>query len=154
MLTAAVVTLSLAQGFTYKNNPNRLYQLKELQRVTISVGKNSLKAWVMDTDSKRQEGMMHLKPGEVQKNDAMLFIFPSARTGDFWMRNTYIPLDIAYVDAKKRVMTIAQMKPLDETGVPSKGAYQYVVEMQKGSFKRLGIKVGQMLTIPKGVVGQ
>lgn len=154
MISVLIAIAVTQQGFEYKTNPRRLYQLKDLQRVEITLGKNKLKAWVMDTDSKRQEGMMFLKRTEVQANDAMLFVFPDAADRSFWMHNTLTPLDIAYISSGKKIVSTAQMKPLDETGTPSKGAAQFVVEMPQGAFKRLGIKAGQPFTMPKSIVAR
>ncbi|HMS54276.1 MAG TPA: DUF192 domain-containing protein [Fimbriimonadaceae bacterium] len=141
-------------GFKYRNNPKRLYQLAEIKREKVKVGSASLNAWIMDTGAKRQEGMMFLTDKEVQANDAMLFVFPDEAARSFWMSNTLIPLDIAYISKSKKVVSVHTMKALDETGVPSAKPAMYALEMKKGAFKRLGIKVGQTLTVPPTVVGR
>ena len=78
----------------------------------------------------------------------MLFVFPDEAPRSFWMRNTLIPLDIVYLDAAGKVVSISRMKPLDETGVPSLGPAKYAIEMNKGAAARSGVKVGDVLTIP------
>lgn len=147
----ATALIGVPQKFVYKSNPRRLYQLQDLSRVEIGIGKGKVKAWVMDTDSKRQEGMMFLKPGDVQPNDAMIFVFPDSAERSFWMHNTLQPLDIAYISQAKKIVRATTMKALDESGTPSNGAAMYVVEMPAGAFKRLGVKAGQSVKIPPTV---
>lgn len=129
------------------HNPSRIYQLKELETTVVTIGKHKLTAWVMDTDSKRTEGMMFLQKNELKADAAMLFVFPDELDRSFWMRNTYVPLDIAYIAANGRIVSAKAMKALDETGVPSDGPAMYVLEMQQGAFKRLGIKAGMKAII-------
>lgn len=132
-------------------NIHRQHQLSTLERVTIRVGKHALKVWVMDTQSKRMEGMMFLSDGEVKADEGMLFVFAAPEPLGFWMKNTYIPLDIAYLDAGGRILNVAAMKPLDETSVRSRGAAKYALEMKQGAFRRLGIRAGMRVEIPPGV---
>ncbi len=143
---AILAALSFSQ-----DNPNRLYQLREFKTTTITYGAKSLKVWLANTSSKRQEGMMFLKSGEVSENGAMLFIFPEQKNRSFWMKNTLIPLDIAYIDSTGLVVSAKSMKPLDETGVPSLKPATFVLEMKKGAFSRVGIRVGTKFKIPSNV---
>lgn len=147
VLLLVLAATALASG----QNPNRLYQLSELEKATLTYGKKRLATWVMDTASKRQEGMMFLSDREVPANGAMLFVFPDEQPRAFWMRNTIIPLDIAYLDAKGTVHTVKQLKPRDETGVPSGKPAKYVLEMKKGAMARLGIRPGTRFSIPAAV---
>jgi uncharacterized membrane protein (UPF0127 family) len=144
---AAAAAVTALQG----KNPDRIFQLADLKTATITIGTKKLKVWLMDTPTKRNEGMMFLSDKDVKPNDAMLFVFPSAEPRGFWMRNTRIPLDIAFMDGAGKILNTAQMKPFDESSVPSKGPAKFVLEMKKGAFKRLGIKAGMKATIPKTV---
>jgi uncharacterized protein len=107
--------------------------------------------WVVSTPKQRGEGMMFLKDRDVPKGHGMLFVFPQAIPLSFWMKNTYIPLDIAYLDASGKVLNTEAMKPHDETGVPSRGPALYALEMKRGEFARLGIRTGTKVTIPKNL---
>lgn len=148
LLALSLFSLVLAvQG----KNPKRIYQLSELKRTTIAVAGKKVQVWIMDTPSKRNEGMMFLKDGDVKPNEGMLFVFSYSQPLSFWMQNTLIPLDIAYIDAKGKILNTEQMKALDVTGVPSKGEALYALEMKKGAFKRLGIKAGAKAVIPRSV---
>lgn len=132
-------------------NPDRIYQLKDLKTANISVAGRRFTVWIMNTPTKRNEGMMFLKDKDVHIDQGMLFVFPSPQPLSFWMRNTLIPLDIAYIDRTGKILNTPQMKPLDETGIPSKGEAMYALEMKQGAFKKYGIKPGMKVTIPHSV---
>lgn len=148
---AQATPLAMLASLAVGQNPNRLYQLNELKVETIRTGSKSFKVWVMDTDSKRQEGMMHLRARDVPRDHGMIFVFKSAEPLAFWMRNTYIPLDIAYLDAKGKAVSVHRMEPLDERSVPSAAPAMYALEMVQGSFARHGIRKGTVFSIPKSI---
>ena len=75
----------------------------------------------------------------------MLFVFEEAQQQCFWMRNTLLPLSIAFVADDGSVVNIADMKPLDETSHCSAKPVRYAVEMNKGWFTKRGIKAGSKL---------
>lgn len=134
-----------------KNNPRRLYQLADLKQTTMKVGSKAIKVWIMDTFSKRMEGMMFLAAGDVPDNQGMLFLFKEATPQGFWMKNCFFDLDIAYMGADKKILNCAVMKAHDENSVKSKGPSQFVLEMKRGAFKRLGIKAGMKCSWPASV---
>jgi len=129
-------------------NENRLYQLNELEQVKLRINGHTIKAWVMNTSGKLQEGMMHLNQGDVADDEGMIFVYPEPRQMDFWMRNTRIGLDIAFVDAQKRILNVATMKPFDDNTTPSRGAAVYAIEVKQGIFKRIGARAGQKVELP------
>lgn len=92
---------------------------------------------------KRENGLMDRK--SMGKNNGMLFKFPYARRLSFWMKNTYIPLDIAYVDDNGKILQIEQMSPLNTRAIVSNHECRYALEVNKGWFKDNGIKVGNYL---------
>ena len=145
------ITLAAATVVITAQNPDRIYQLKDLKTANISVAGRRFTVWIMNTPAKRNEGMMFLKDKDVHIDQGMLFVFASPQPLSFWMRNTLIPLDIAYIDRTGKILNTPQMKALDETGVPSKGAAMYALEMKQGAFKKYGIKPGMKVTIPHTV---
>lgn len=134
-------------------NPRRMNQLKDLEMVTVKIGTQRFKVWVMDSALKRQEGMMFLQDKEVRTNEGMLFAFPDSDDRSFWMQNTYIPLDIAYIGKDKKIVSVHSMRPHDETGVPSAGPAMYALELKAGTFRKYGIKAGQKVEFPASVKG-
>jgi uncharacterized membrane protein (UPF0127 family) len=95
--------------------------------------------------------MMFLDAEDVHDNDGMIFVFDTAEQRSFWMHNCILALDIIYISADKKVLNIQPGMPHDDTGLPSKGAAQFVLEMKQGSAARLGIKPGTLVTIPASV---
>jgi len=72
----------------------------------------------------------------------MLFVFESSRVLSFWMRNTFIPLDIAYIDAAGVIVDIQRMEPLDESKqYISAAPALYALEVNAGWFEKNGVKV-------------
>ena len=102
-----------------------------------------LRVEIADTPAKRERGLMERT---VLAEDAgMLFVFGREVTNAFWMRNTLIPLSIAYIDAQGRIVDIQDMQPLDETPHPPAAPYQYALEVNQGFFAEHGIEVGNVL---------
>lgn len=135
-------------------NKDRFYQLSDLHTVEISYEGKKIKVWLMDNDDKRAEGMMHLTSAEVKDSEGMLFVFPEEKPLSFWMKNTKVPLDIAYISSKGKVVSTRALKPMNEDPVPSGGAAMFALEMKLGAFKRLGIKQGRKFVIPDSVKAQ
>lgn len=102
------------------------------------------------TPQQRAQGLMYRRA--LDPDAGMLFIFPAdSRTG-FWMRNTYIPLDIAYISADLVVIDIRQGTPLDDTILTPSGPYRYVLEVNRGWFAANGLGVGARVTLPPGLL--
>ena len=103
---------------------------------------------VADTDAERQTGLMGrtVLPEEA----GMLFVFEGEQTLSFWMRDTLIPLSIAYIDAEGRIVDIQDMQPLDD--VPphyvSAEHAQYALEVNQGFFEGRGVAVGDTVELP------
>jgi len=108
--------------------------------VPIRVGGIEIMVEVADEDEERTRGLMHRE--SLPENQGMLFVYTDERTLSFWMRNTLIPLDIAYIDREGRIVDIQQMEPQDPTTHPSAAPAMYALEMNKGWFERNGVEVG------------
>lgn len=93
------------------------------------------------TPSEHELGLMFRRA--LPEDSGMLFIFPQAEVRRFWMKNTYIPLDMLFLDAGRRVVGIeAQTVPHDLTGRGPDVPAQYVLEVAGGYARRHGIDVG------------
>lgn len=131
---------------------NRRFQLKDLKKAKVSFGKNEFELWVMDTYDKRMEGMMFLENTDFKDNEGMIFVFRDPDIQRFWMKNTLVPLDVAYVVKQKYVATTYTMKALDtETDYSSTQPCMYVIELRAGMLKKKGIQVGDKVDIPASV---
>ncbi len=101
---------------------------------------------IADTNAERQRGLM--ERDELAEDAGMLFVFDREEPRSFWMRNTRIPLSIAYIDAEGRIVDIKDMEPFDETPVPSAEPAQYALEVNQGFFAEQGIEVGDVAELP------
>lgn len=109
-----------------------------LQRLTL--GPRTIEVEVADTDIERQRGLMFRR--RMDADQGMLFVFPETAPRHFWMRNTYLPLDLAYIDAEGRIVDILPLEPMDETLVPSSAPARWALEMHRGWFAAQGIRIG------------
>lgn len=95
---------------------------------------------VADTPLKREWGLMDRKA--LGKNQGMLFKFPYHTRLSFWMKSTYVPLDIAFLDDDGRILQIEEMIPLSTRAISSFNNCRYALEVNKGWFKENGLSVG------------
>ena len=117
--------------------------------ITTSVGERvPVEVEVADTDAERQMGLMGQTV--LLENAGMLFVFEGEQTLSFWMRDTLIPLSIAYIDAEGRIVDIQYMQPVDD--VPphyvSAEPAQYALEVNQGFFEERGVTVGDTVELP------
>lgn len=113
---------------------------QQLRSIPLTAGMHVIQAEVAITPEQRAIGLMHRKT--MQANSAMLFVFEEAQQQCFWMRNTLLPLSIAFLADDGKVVNIADMKPLDETSHCSAKPVRYALEMNQGWFAKHGIKAG------------
>ena len=125
----------------------RRYPLPTLHLVHLQAGGHTLRVWLMDTDGEREEGMMFLQSKDVAADEGMLFLFSSAQPLTFWMKNTRIPLDIAYLNSGLHITNIVHGKVMDETLLPSRGPAQFVLEVKAGTLQRLRIRPGMAVKV-------
>jgi uncharacterized membrane protein (UPF0127 family) len=103
-------------------------------------------AEVAATKAAREIGLMYRK--DLGDDEAMLFVFPAEGERSFWMKNTYIELDIIFVNAGKKIVSVVERAvPLTETARKSAAPAQYVVEIRGGKSKQLGLQPGMILHV-------
>jgi len=144
LLIIATVIFFLIIGIilfiTINNNSFTTNNIPFTQKV--SIGKNIFKVGYAKTITEREIGLMNVK--EMPKENGMLFIFDTPVEQTFWMKNTYIPLDIIFINEKLEIISIsANAKPLD-IGIiySSNGKAKYVLEINGGLSDSLGIIIG------------
>ena len=101
---------------------------------------------VADTEEERQMGLMGRDA--LAEDAGMLFVFDAEQQLSFWMKDTLIPLSIAYIDSEGRIVDIQDMQPLDETPHLSAAPAQYALEVNQGFFGDRGIQVGDTVELP------
>lgn len=117
--------------------------------VPVQIGNATYNLEVAATNRARQNGLMNRK--SMPDDHGMAFVFTEPQELRFYMRNTLIPLDILYLDAQARVVSIKQMQPLDETSIPSEGLSRYAIELNQGQAARCGVKPGDTIALPSEI---
>ncbi len=125
----------------------------EKQKITLTYKKNK-KALNVDlalTPQQHAYGMMNRT--KLTSEEGMLFEFPDSQVREFWMKDTLVDLDIAYIDKNKKIIDIQTMKSVtsvlqtDLPTYPSSGPAQYALEMKSEWFKKNGFARGTIITL-------
>lgn len=120
--------------------------LEQLTVVTAT-GEHAFWVEIADDDEERQRGLMFRQP--LADDRGMLFQFPEAAERGFWMRNTPSPLDIVYIGADGRIVSIARhTTPYSESTYPSNGPAKGVLETRAGRMDEIGAKPGDVIRHP------
>jgi uncharacterized protein len=134
MRTATLLLLALVLP------PTHVWASEGIPVVTLTINQTKVVAEVVATPELRAIGLMNrfsLRP-----DHGMVFVFDRPQPLGFWMRNTYVPLSIAFIDASGKIVNIEDMKPLDESTIWSRGLSLYALEMKQGWFASKGIAPG------------
>jgi uncharacterized membrane protein (UPF0127 family) len=114
-----------------------------LPTTQLSAGIHIIRAEVANTEATRRDGLMFRK--ELPGNDGMLFVFEQPDVQCFWMRNTILPLSIAFIADDGTIVNIEDMAPQTEDPHCAKKPVRYALEMAQGWFAQHGIKAGKKL---------
>lgn len=117
-----------------------------LPRVRLSAGMHQIDAQVAATHDQRMTGLMHRK--EMPQHEGMLFVFEQPAQQCFWMKNTLLPLAVAFVEDDGTIANIEEMQPQTLDSHCSAKPVRYVLEMNKGWFAKKGIQAGFRLAGP------
>jgi uncharacterized membrane protein (UPF0127 family) len=104
-----------------------------------------LQGEIARTGAEREKGLMYRK--NLDDGRGMLFVFDQEQLLAFWMKNTLIPLSIAYIRSDGSILEIRDMYPLDEHTVRSSRSVRYALEVPQGWFNRVGITAGDRLLL-------
>ncbi|CAL1519225.1 DUF192 domain-containing protein [Chitinophaga sp. MM2321] len=134
-----VQTETTSNGSAFKKEGTLAFIAKNgadtLRKIDIQLAK---------TDQQREDGLMFRK--SMTDDQGMLFIFPDLEERSFWMKNTYISLDIIYINDKMEIVSIQKYAtPLSEQGLPSFKKAQYVLEVNAGFSDKYHISYGDKI---------
>lgn len=110
---------------------------------TILVGPHRMLVEVADDGQERARGLMNRN--SLGSNEGMLFVYPDSRERSFWMKNTRIPLSIAFADFEGNIVSMADMRPMSSKSTASGAPAMYALEVNKGWFEGNGVAVGDKL---------
>jgi len=146
---AAFLALSLASCSGDKkavtDSPNPI-----LASASIKVGPARLLAEIARTETERERGLMHRS--SLAEGKGMLFVFDKDDRLAFWMKNTTLPLSIAYVASDGTIRQLSDLEPLSLATVQSERSVRYALEVPRGWFERAGVRVGDKVELG-GVAG-
>lgn len=117
--------------------------------IETASGPVELTVEIADTPEERSRGLMGRE--SLPERSGMLFLYGEDTRGGFWMKDTWIPLSIAFLDAGGRILAILDLEPCaaDPCPVYEPGlAYRSALEVSRGAFARLGVAVGDVATLP------
>lgn len=146
-LSACLAAASLAQAPSFDH-------LREV-RVEVSGDAKThvFRAWVAETPQARARGLMDVR--ELPPDRAMLFRYELPQFASFWMKNTYIPLDLMFVAPDGRIVNIIEnARPLSLAPLESTAPVTAVLEVAGGTAARLGIRPGHRLEIVEAAPGE
>lgn len=140
LLTTSLFLASalLLQGFSCQSKPK-----SDLPVVPLKVDGHAIWVEVADKEATRSSGLMFRQ--EMDWDNGMLFVFPDSAQRYFWMKNTVIPLSIAFMDDKGRILNVLEMPPQTEKTFPSQGPARFALEMNSGWFFKAGVKAGDVV---------
>lgn len=138
----ALPTPARAQPAAERPAPN-----PRLPQVEIRAGMHLIQAEVAADGPTRQRGLMMRE--RLGPNEGMLFVFEQKAGHCFWMKNTLIPLSIAFLDDDGSIVNIADMQPHAEDSHCPVRPVRYALEMEQGWFARRGLKAGTRLVQPQ-----
>ncbi len=117
-----------------------LAQAQPMPRIELTAGFHRIEAEVAANNPDRMQGLMNRR--SMAPNQGMLFVFPQAARHCMWMRNTYLPLSVAFLDDDGRILNIEDMAPQTETSHCASAAARFALEMNQGWFAGKGVKAG------------
>ena len=140
-LAFSVLAVSFLAGCSQTYKPP-----SALPKTQIKIGSKVYTLEIAADEPSREHGLMERDP--IPQDWGMIFVFPDEQDRSFWMHHTRFALDILYVSASGKVVSIRTMKAYDENTTPSDGAAKYAIELTAGQAKLSGVKEGDVLTIP------
>lgn len=137
-----------AQGGRFGEEPG-LADLSTFPRSAVTIktrqGSHSFDVWIADTPERQRQGLMFVR--ELPASQGMLFVNEPPRIASFWMKNTFIPLDMLFIDARGRIVDIfANTTPMSLDPVGASTPVRAVLELRGGESERRGIRRGDRVT--------
>jgi uncharacterized membrane protein (UPF0127 family) len=124
---------------------------RKLERKSMLINGRSFSVEIARTDEEKSQGLMYRK--SLGTYEGMLFVYAQGVSYAFWMKNTELPLSIAFISRDGRIVDIKDMEPFSETPVYPASSYMYALEVNMGMFDRLQVRIGDSIALPKNLRG-
>jgi uncharacterized membrane protein (UPF0127 family) len=118
------------------------------ERVQVTVGSAVFTVEVARSNDQHARGLMHRRT--LGKREGMLFVFEADLRLTFWMKDTPVPLSIAFLSSEGRILQIEDMEPLSQKTVRSRLSARYALELPRGAYKEVGATEGDAVVLPEG----
>lgn len=157
-MTRVIALFVMLGGMSLVNvncTPTKPNPLDKLGTVDLSIKGQAFTLWIADSADEKEHGLMFVTREQMTDlqggtRRGMIFVFGSERQRSFWMKNTIIALDIAYLDAKGTVLSMHTMVALDDRHgqYPSNGPAMFAIEVNAAVYAEIGLRVGDRIDIP------
>ena len=152
-ILCVVLAAACSSGGNGEDPPQGGSDLSGFRIERLLVGAVEFEVWIAETAGQRAQGFMNATAEQTAPlpdgtSRGMLFTFPVESFLSFWMRDTFIPLDLAYANATGRILEVHSLIPLNETPVPASTPVQFALEAPAGTFASRGIGVGTVIDVP------
>ncbi len=147
MTNSALKTLLLTLGLAISAALPALAQSR-FPVTTLNIGVHLIKAELAIRDEERAQGLMFRE--QLGANEGMVFRFPENRPVCMWMKNTFVPLSVAFIDETGKIINIEDMQPQTQDAHCAKRPARYALEMNQGWFRQKSVKPGAKIDgLPK-----
>jgi uncharacterized membrane protein (UPF0127 family) len=144
----AFLALAVACASTPARTPAIFPALQQTRvEATSATGTHRFGVWIAADDRSRARGLMYVR--ELPADRGMLFLFDRPQELAFWMKDTYLPLDLVFIAGDGRVLNVAEnARPFSLDPLESEGPAIAVLEVLGGTARRIGLKPGDLVTWP------
>lgn len=153
-MTGAACLALMVFGGCSPEEPNAL---ESMPQADVKTGDHRFRVWVADEPQERERGLMkvtarQMNPLSDGTERGMVFVFPTEQRHGFWMKDTIIPLDIAFIRTDGTIVSIQTMAPLDTRHYYPEGPYRCALEVRGNTFSRLKVRSGGKVLIPESLL--
>jgi len=145
-----IIFLTLLPSFLFGFGEGAYSQGEGKAFVQLTIKGKKIRVEVARTEEEKSQGLMFRD--KLGPDEGMLFIYEREDFLSFWMKNTPLPLSIAFLDHRGKIMDIQDMEPFDLRTHTSTRPALYALEMNKGWFKKNGVKVGDIIQMPPSLM--
>jgi len=141
----SLTPVAFAANLTLHSLDDVIKQHKLTYQSTLEINSHRISTEVVDNNQTRARGLMFR--ASLPADAGMLFVFDDEKTRCFWMKNTFIPLSIAYINAEGKIIDIRNMEPQDQTSICSAEPAKFALEVNQGWFEKHKVSIGDTIWV-------
>lgn len=128
--------------------------LSTMRTAEINIKGRKFRLWLAETPQQHRLGLMWVRPDQMADDQGMLFVFRTDQTGPFWMKNTLVPLEIAFIRSDGTVLAVDRMEPRSLVHHKPPEPYRYALEVKAGSLSAVSLQRGDVVLFPPMVLNR